>query len=69
MQLVRRDRPGSRDAGGGARAFAGHFADERQTHDRGLGSALEQKADAYTGRGAPTPDVVFLVLDAKLRAG
>jgi hypothetical protein len=36
---------------------------ERRTEDRSLvadwGFALQKKADAYTGRGAQTPDVVF----------
>ena len=30
-----------------------------------LGFALQKKADAYTGRGAQTPDVVFLVFDGE----
>jgi hypothetical protein len=68
-QLVLCDMPGIRDAVGEADEFAGHLADERRTKDRSLvadwGFTLQNKADAYTGRGAQTPDVVLLVFEGE----
>jgi GTPase SAR1 family protein len=55
-QLVLCDMPGMKDAGRDADEFAGHLADDQR-------NTLQKKADEVTGRGAPTPDVVFLVFD------
>jgi hypothetical protein len=55
-ELVLCDTPGMRDVGIESDKFAGYLdADQR--------GELQKKADEWTGRAIPTPDVVFLVFD------
>lgn len=55
-ELVLCDTPGMRDVGIESDKFAGYLAADQR-------GELQKKADEWTGRAIPTPDVVFLVFD------
>lgn len=57
-ELVICDTRGIRDLAEESEEFAGYLADDQRWE-------LQKKADEWTGRSTPTPDVVFLVFDGQ----
>ena len=57
-QLLIYDTQGIRDLGTEAERFADYLADDKRDD-------LQKKADEWTGRLTPTPDMVFIVFDAQ----
>ena len=57
-ELVICDTRGIRDLSKESEKFAGYLADDQRWE-------LQKKADEWTGRSTPTPDVVFLVFDGQ----